>query len=285
VTAVPTRNAVSPEQALEVLVHLATELGDVTTDTRAIAGLRVAGHDHVEVVDVTLHDNGVLEVADDVGGLVVVTAEELADDDEVVVVRQLLCVLPDGTEVGASRVTGPDGEQPSPVWRTDRDPDDAADDLRPRDLASNTARRAFGLPSLVAGLPPVTEIIARGWLLSVATEALQRFDTPDGPREVEPDQLAEVAVDALPAACDPAGPAPTWESLHAAAVEGHLEVGTFRVDRAHARWLDPAGLAQVLDQTLPPVGELLASLDVLGDGDLVAWAIDWLAARDWYAAD
>jgi hypothetical protein len=284
VTAVPTRRAVSPEQALEVLAHLASELGDVAGDTRAIAGLRVAGDDHVEVVDVTLHDNGVLEVSDDVGGLVVVTAEELADDDEVVVVRQLLCVLPDGTEVGTSRVTGPDGDQPTPVWRTDQDPDDAAADLRPRDLASNTARRAFGLPSMVANLPPVTEVLARGWLLTVATEALQRFDTPDGPREVEPDELAEVAVDALPAACDPDGPPPTWATLHAAAIEGHLEVGTFRVDRAHARWLDPDGLAQVLDQTLPPVGELLASLDVLGDDDLVTWAIEWLAAREWYAA-
>lgn len=283
-TAVPTRGAVSPEQALDVLAHLASELGDVATDTRAIAGLRVADDDHVEVVDVTLHDNGVLEAGDDVGGLVVVTAEELGDDDEVVVVRQLLCVLPDGTEVGTSRVSGPDGDQPAPVWRTDRDPEDAADDLRPRDLASNTARRAFGLPSLVANLPPVTEVLARGWLLTVATEALQRFDAPDGPREVEPDELAEVARAALPTACDPDGPTPTWASLHAAAVAGDLEVGTFRVDRTHARWLDPVGLAQVLDQTLPPVGELLASLDVLGDGDLVAWAIGWLAARDWYAA-
>jgi hypothetical protein len=284
VTAVPTRRAVSPEQALEVLAHLEAELSDVASDTRAIAGLRVAGEDHVEVVDVTLHDNGVLEVADDVGGLVVVTAEELADDDEVVVVRQLLCVLPDGTEVGTSRLSGPDGDQPAPVWRTDRDPEDAAADLRPRDLASNTARRAFGLPSVVAGLPPVTEILARGWLLTVATEALERYDTPDGPREVEPEELAEVAVEALPAACDPDGPPPTWASLHAAAVAGDLEVGTFLVDRAHAVWLDPDGLAQVLDQTLPPVEELLASLDVLGDEALVSWAIGWLAARDWYAA-
>jgi hypothetical protein len=285
VPAVPTARPITPEQALDVLAQLTRELADVGTETRAIVGLRVTGDDHVELVDVDLLPNGILEVGPDVAGLVVVTAEELADDEEIVSVQQLVCVLPDGTEVGTSRAAGPDGQEAVPVWRTDREPEDAADALRPRDPASNTARRAFGLPSLVADLPPETEVCARAWLLTVATEALQRFDAADGPHEVEPRELAEVAARALPDALDPDGPAPAWESLHAAAVDGHLEVGPFSVDREHARWLDPLGLAQVLDRTLPPIEELLGTLQVVGDDDLLGWAIDWLAAHEWYEAE
>jgi hypothetical protein len=284
VTAVPTARPLRPEQALDVLAQLTRELADVDTATRAIVGLRVGGDGHVELVDVDLRPNGILEVGPDVAGLVVVTAEELAADDEVVEVQQLLCVLPDGTEVGTSRAAGPDAEETVPAWRTDQDPEDAADALRPRDPASNTARRAFGLPSLVDELPPEREVCARAWLLTVATEALQRFDSPDGPHEVEPAELAEVAARELPDALGPDGPTPTWSQLHAAAVDGHLEVGPFSVDREHARWLDPLGLAQVLDRTLPPLEELLGTLQVVGDDDLLGWAIDWLAAREWYEA-
>jgi hypothetical protein len=284
VSAIPTTEQVTPEQALDVLARLVRELDDAPSDARAIVGLRAISDDHVELVDVTLHDNGVLEIADDVSGLVVVTTEQLAADDEVVAVQQLVCVLADGTEVGTSRPTSPDGQDTLPVWRTDRDPQDAADGLRPRDLVSNAARRAFGLPTIVDQLPSVTDLCARAWLLSVATAALARFDAADGPRDVEPSELAEDAGAILPDALAAEGTPPSWEVLHAAATEGHLEVGPFSVDRAHARWLDPAGLAQVLDQTLPTIEELLGSLGVMGDDDLLAWAIDWLAARDWYEA-
>jgi hypothetical protein len=284
VTAVPTARPLRPDQALVVLAQLTRELAHVDSATRAIVGLRVGGDDHVELVDVDLLPNGILEVGDDVAGLVVVTAEELAADDEMVEVQQLVCVLPDGTEVGTSRAAGPDAEDAVPVWRTDQDPDDAAEALRPRDPASNTARRAFGLPSLVDELPPEREVCARAWLLTVATAALQRFDAPDGPHEVEPSELAEVAARELPDALGPDGPPPTWDELHAAAAGGHLEVGPFSVDREHARWLDPLGLAQVLDRTLPPLEELLGTLQVVGDDDLLGWAIDWLTEKEWYEA-
>lgn len=272
---------IDPDRALDVLGQLAHELGEVDADTRAIVGLRRTD-DGVALVDVTLRPNGILEVDDDVGGLIVVTSEELAHDQDSVVVHQQLCVLPDGTEVGTTR---PAGSSELRSFRTDRDPEDAAEALRPRDIASNTARRAFGLASLVDPCPAVTDVLARAWLVTVASAALTRFDGPDGLAEVGPEELAQVAARPLPGGFAPDGPVPTWEDIHDAAVAGHLEVGPFAVDRAHAIWLDPAGLAQVLDRTLPSVDELLASLEVVGDDDLTAWAIGWLAARDWYQPD
>jgi hypothetical protein len=273
---------IDPLRALDVLGQLARELGEVDADTRAIVGLRAGVDGGVELVDVTLRDNGVLEVADDVAGLVVVTSEQLAHGEDIVVVHQQLCVLPDGTEVGTTRIAGSDELR---TFRTDEDPDDAADALRPRDIASNTARRAFGLPSLVDPCPEVTDVLARAWLVTVAAAALAHFDTPDGPAEVTAAELAEVAARPLPGGFSVDGPIPTWAELHHAAADGHLEVGPFSADREHAAWLDPAGLAQVLDRTLPTVDELLGSLEVVGDDDLIGWAIGWLAARDWYQPD
>lgn len=276
---------VTPEQALDVLAQLHLQLSDVASETRAIVGLRATGADAVELVDVELAPNGVLAVGADVTGLVVVTAEELAAGDEVVTVQQLLCVLRDGTEIGTTRAADLVDPGAVPVWRTDRSPEDAAASLRPRDLASNTARRAFGLPSLVDELPSVSDVLARGWLLMVASEALQRFDGPDGPRDVEVAELSEVAARPLPGGVTRDQDVPSWAALHHAAVDGHLEVGPFSVDREHAQWLDAAGLAQVLDRTLPAVEELLGSLQVLGSDDLLAWAIEWLSACDWYQGD
>jgi hypothetical protein len=276
--------AIGPEQALEVLQQLAAQLGEVASGTRAIVGLRDDGDGNAALVDVTLRDDGVLELPDDpVDGLVVVTDEEVAADGEVVALHELLCVLPDGVEVGIYRIAG---EEPLRAWRTDADENDEAEALRPRDVASNTARRAFGLPSLVDDPPPVSELLARVWLLDVAREAMARFDQPDGPREVTPEELAEVAEEAGGSVLGEVDhdPVPTWTQLHDAAAAGRLELGPFGVEPTHAAWLDAPGFAQVLDRTLPPVEELLGSLRVVGEDDLLAWAIGWLSARDWYHA-
>jgi hypothetical protein len=280
-TAVPP--GLSPTRVLEVLTQLDEQLGSIDPDTRAIVGLRASGGSSVALVDVELQDNGVLRPPADADGLVVVTSEEVAHGEEIVPLHQLVCVLPDGTEVGVYRVGDADDLR---SWRTDENPDDAAPALRPRDTASNTARRAFGLPSLVEGPIPVTELLARVWLLAVAGEALQRFDAPEGPRDVEVEELLEVA--ARPVLGDLVADdttVPSWDDIHRAAIDGRLELGPFTVDREHAAWLDPAGLAQVLDRTLPPVEELLGSIRVAGNDDAMAWAISWLMARDWYRPD
>lgn len=292
-----------PDTALEVIAQLDDELREVDPDTRAIVGLQPAEHGTVMLVDVSLLSNGILVAPDEVAGLVVVTSEEVARGEEVMGLHQLLCILRDGTEVGVYRTL--DGQERH-TWRTDTDPDDAADDLRPRDLASNTARRAFGLPSLATPVP-ITDLLARAWLLMVAGEALRRFDDEDGPREVGPEELSEVAAQPPIGGLDvgravaPRGAlgltgtndnngtvddvlahAPSWEQVHDAAVAGRLELGPFSVDEDHAAWLDPAGFAQVLDQTLPDIEHLLSTLNALGDDDLLSWAIGWLAAREWY---
>jgi hypothetical protein len=273
----------TPLRVLEVLAQLDAQLGAVDPDTRAIVGLRATGEGSVGLIDVDLLDNGILVLPPEADGLVVVTTEEVAHGEDVVPLHQLLGVLPDGTEVGVYRV-GDSDELRS--WRTDADPDDAAPALRPRDTASNTARRAFGLPSLVEGPMEVTELLARVWLLAVAGEALQRFDAPEGPRDVEVEELEEVASrPILGHLRADETEVPTWDEVHAAAVAGELELGPFTVDRAHAAWLDPHGLAQVLDRTLPPVEELLGSIRVAGNDDAMAWAISWLMARDWYRPD
>jgi hypothetical protein len=188
-------------------------------------------------------------------------------------------VLPDGDEVGISIAE----EDPDPRrWSTADDPEGVAASLRPRDVASNSARRAFGLPSLV-DLPAMTDLLARAWLLAVASEAMRRFDGPDGILEVTADDLEEVAarppLGELPSRGDGL---PTWEQVHAAAVAGRLELGTFTVDIDHAAWLDAAGFAQLLDVTVPSTEDLLGSLQVVGDDDLLGWAIGWLAARGWF---
>lgn len=262
--------------AHDVLLQLHEQLGDVDSDARAVVALSRLDDGTVSLEDVAIHDNGVLVAPDHADGLVVVTSEDVEweEDGEVVPLRQLVCLLPDGTEVGVFRV----GDDPTPrSWSTVDDPDD---DLRPRDLASNTARRALGLRSVVER-PPVTDLLARSWLLAVAREALTRFDAADGPRDIRPEELQEIAAQPPMPGVD-ADRTPTWEEVHRLAAEGHLEVGPFSVDAEHAGWLDVDGLAQVLDQTLPSTEELLGSLGLVGDDDLLAWAIGSLAERDWY---
>ena len=269
-------SSIDASTALDVLLQLHEQLGEVDADARAVVALTRLDDGTVSLEDVAIHDNGVLEAPEHTDGLVVVTSEdvELDGDQEVVPLRQLVCLLPDGTEVGVFQL----GDDPTPrSWSTSDDPTSA---LRPRDLASNTARRALGLRSLVEP-PPVVDLLARAWLLAVAREALTRFDAAEGPREVEPDELLEVA-ERPPLPGVDVDDVPTWGQVHRLAAEGHLEVGPFAVDAEHAAWLDPEGLAQVLDQTLPPTEELLGSLRLVGDDDLLAWAIGWLSTRDWY---
>lgn len=271
-------------QVVDVLTQLDRELGPIDDAVRAIVGLHAAGDGSVALVDVTLQPDQVLVPPDGCDGLVVVTSEQVAHGDDVVPLQQLVCILPDGREVGVYRIA--DGDELR-SWRTDADPDDEAPALRPRDVASNTARRAFGLPSLVEGPMPVAELCARAWLVAVSAEAITRFDDPAGPREVEVEELLDVAtrpvLGGLVAAAD--DPLPEWDAVHAAATRGELELGPFTVDPTHASWLDAAGLAQVLDRTLPPVEELLGSLRIAGGDDAMAWAIDELLRRDWHRVD
>lgn len=276
--------ALPTEQVVDVLARLDAELGPIDDAVRAIVGLRGEADGSVTLIDVTLAGNGVLTPPSDAGGLVVVTSEEVAHGDDVVPLQQLVAVLPDGREVGVYRVAAGDDVR---AWRTDANPDDEAPALRPRDLASNTARRAFGLPSLVEGPMPVEELCARAWLVAVSAEAITRFDAPDGPREVEVEELAAVAVEPVLGGLvpDPEATLPSWSQVHDAAVAGRLELGPFTVDRDHAAWLDAEGLAQVLDRTLPPIEELLGSLRIAGGDDAMAWAIDELLRRDWYRID
>jgi hypothetical protein len=277
-----------PRTALEVLGQLRSQLGGVDPEVRAIVALRTTGPGSVELVDVTLHDNRILEPPADAAGLVVVTGEQVTSDadgerdpsdpDPVVALHQLVCVLPGGEEVGIYTT----GEDPEPHrWSTADDPEGLAASLRPRDTASNTARRAFGLPSVVDP-PPMVDVLARAWLLAVSSEALRRFDSPDGLIEVTPDQLEPVAsqppLGDLPAGSDEL---PSWDEVHRVAVAGELELGRFTVDAEHAAWLDAPGLAQLLDVTLPPTEELLGTLRVTGGDDLLGWAIGWLSNRGW----
>jgi hypothetical protein len=154
------------------------------------------------------------------------------------------------------------------------------------DVAANTARRAYGLPSAVATVPSVAELAGRAWLVVVAAEALKRFDGPDGLQDVDPADLREVAGrPLLGGLLDVEGPLPTWEELHAHAAAGHLELGPFPVDGGHAAWLDVAGFAQVLDTTLPVAEDLLEQLRITSGDAGLAWAMTWLLERGWHATD
>ncbi|MBS3941026.1 MAG: hypothetical protein KG028_08700 [Actinobacteria bacterium] len=268
-----------PTTTVDVLRQLHDQLGPVDPATRAIVGLQATEPGAVQLVDVAMRDNGILEVGDATDGLVVVTAEDVADPDgrDIVTLQQLVCILRDGGEVGVYR---PEGSEDLLSWSTADELDEDAQALRPRDPVANTARRAFGQACL-ADVPEVVDLCARAWLLAVTGEAIERFDAADGPREVDPHELRDVA--ARPPLGDGLDEASTtWDDVHRAACDGSLELGPFTVDVEHANWLDTVGLAQLLDRTLPPVEQLLGTLQVVGEDDLLNWAIEWLSARDWY---
>lgn len=283
-------------RALEVLASLDDQLGRVDPDARALVALTPGDTGSVALTPVALREDGVLDVPGDTIGVVVVTSEDvrLDDADDVVQLRQLVAILPDGTEAGVVRV----GDDATPrTWSTDDPPPadtiaDAHDDasahgLRPRDVTANTARRALGLPSL-ADVPPVEDLLARAWLLLVAEAGLQRFDTPEGPREVEPEEVAHLdGTDPLSGLCtgeedDGAQERiPTWEEVRVAAAAGDLQLASYTVEPSHAAWLDADGFAQVVDRTLPSTEQLLGTLRILGEDPLVGWAIDQIAERGW----
>lgn len=271
-------------RALDVLTQLDEQLGPTDPDARALVALTVGPDGGVALTDVSLRDDGVLEPPADAAGIVVVTSEDVRLDDEdgpVVVLHHLVAVLADGTEVGVVRV----GDDATPrVWSTA----DGAEAMRPRDTAANSARRALGLASL-ADVPPVEDLLARAWLVRVASAGLERFDGPAGPREIEPEELSDlVDVDPLGECCaeaagtahDPRQP-PSWAEIRDAAIAGQLHVGSLTVDPAHARWLDVDGFAQVVDRTLPSTEELLGTLRIVGEDPLVGWAIEHITARGW----
>ena len=271
--------ALAPERALDVLLQLQPQLQDVVAGQRAIVGLRAAAEDHIELVDVDLASDGTLD-ASGTDALVVVTSEDVGDGDDVVSLTQLACILPGGTEVGISRV---DGAAQAKAWRTDQDASDAADELRPHDVAANTARRAFGLPSVIGARPSVAGVIGRAWLVTVAAEALRRFDAPEGVRDVAVEELSAVAnAPLLGGLVSTEAALPSWEQLHAHAATGRLELGPFTVHPSHAAWLDVDGLAQVVDTTLPIAEDLLEQLQLTAGDAGMAWALTWLIDRGWH---
>ncbi len=271
--------ALAPERALDVLRQLEAQLQGVLDGQRAIVGLHAVSNGHVELIDVDLAADGTLDPAG-ADALIVVTSEDVGDGEDIVSLTQLMCVLPDGTEVGISRA---EGAEQARVWRTDRDATDAAEDLRPHDVAANTARRAFGLPSAIGTRPSVAGLMGRAWLVAVAGEALRRFDSPDGVRDVEVEELVPAAnAPLLGGLTEPDSSLPSWEQVHAHAAAGRLELGPFTVRPSHAAWLDVDGLAQVLDTTLPSAEDLLEQLRLTTGDAGMAWALTWLLDRGWH---
>lgn len=280
--------------AAEVLQQMHAELGDFDPDDRALVAFRVVGEDEVELVDVDVEDNGILEVPDDVAGVVLVTGDtiELAGSGETTEIRQLLAVLVNGDEVGVFRLGEDDDLY---VWKTTSD-DPQVEDLRPRSIEANLARRALGHRSFIDDVP-ITEFFARLYLLHLAQLTLDLFDSEDGPDLVSPADLegadAEgpfavlLGDDAYPD--DPTEAARqlaaelTWEDVRRLAARGDLHVGPYEFDAEHCDWLDARGFAQYFDETVMDADEMLGALETMGDEDLVGWALDRLLERDWYA--
>lgn len=286
--------ALTTETATDVLAQLHEQLGDFDPDTRALVALRSTPADTIDLSDVDLADNGVLHVDDDVDGLVVVTGEmiTLTGSDDVVPLRQLVAVLRGGDEVGVFRI----GEDDDAIYRWSTvEPDDNVASMRPRDVAANSARRAFGLASHTDPLP-VTELLSRLWLLHIAQVTLELFDANDAqPVAVDQVEAADTRGPFAPILDDPGyaddeveaarqlADQLTWDDVRRLAVRGDFEIGPYSFDAEHADWLDAAGFAQYFDRTVMSADEILASLDVMGDAELVAWAIDELVQRDWRA--
>ncbi len=285
--------ALTTDTAIDVLAQLHGQLGDFDTDTRALVAVSATDADTVDLTDVELAASGILEVTDDVEGLIVVTGEEieLTDSGDLAPLRQLVAVLRSGDEVGVFRV----GEDATLYRWSTTEPDANVTSMRPRDVAANSARRALGLPSHT-GTIPVTELLSRLWLLHIAQVTLERFDANDAlPVDVEEVAASDTrgpfaailddpayADDEVDAARELAEQL-TWEDVRQLAVRGEFEIGPYRFDPEHADWLDADGFAQYFDSTVMTAEEILASLDVMSGSDLVAWAIEELVRRDWHA--
>lgn len=283
------------ETAADVLAQLHGQLGDFDPDTRALVGLRQDDDGTVDLEDLDIDDTGILAPGDGIDAVVLVTAQaiELASNDEQTTLRQLVAVMRDGLEVGVFRVGEEDDS--AYVWTTADPEDDNVTSLRPREMAANQARRAFGLDSYTDEVP-VTELLSRLWLLHIAQQTLERFDA-NGTEVVTVDQLreADTAGPFAPILDDPSYPDDevaaarqlvtdiTWEDVRQLAVRGQFDVGPYTFDPDHADWLDAPGFAQHFDETVMGSDQILASLDVMGERAVVDWAVAQLDARGWLA--
>lgn len=288
--------ALDDDQALQVVLHLARELPEVT-DQQAIVAVARLEDGTTGLLDVTLHADGILEAPDDASGIAVVTSDSVdaadngasaqtseaageADPAGAKVRRQQLVVIRrDGSEIGADRLAGSTQLSTWRVEHTDSGSTDveavaSAPSPSPTDVAANTARRAFGVPSQLPRTLNARAMGARIWLARVADVALQAFDTNDGPRDVAPSQLKAADTPVIAA-----GDACTWPQLRAAAADGTLELGPHTVAPTYAAWLDDAGFAQLLDEVLPSPTALIGTLEVTGGEQLVSWATGALSTR------
>lgn len=266
----------SVDTATDVLAQVHEELGDFDPDTRALVALTETGSSSLELTDVQLTDTGVLEVDEDVAGLVLVTGDrvELADQPQPVAVRHVVVVLRDGVEVGIFRL----GEDDGPLHRWSNLPGDEEDAavMRPREPAANLARRAFGLPSVVDDVP-VTALVARIWAVHVAQVALRLFDEHDG----RPVPLDTVTAEVLATEPQLDVDRLSWEGARHLAMRDRLRFGPYRFGPDQAAWFDAAGFAQHLLEAVPAPEEFLDTLAAVTDGDLEAWALAELDRRGW----
>lgn len=269
---------VSVDTATDVLARIHEELGDFDPDTRAVVALTVTGDSSVDLTGVQLADNGVLEVGDDVAGLIVVSGDrvDLVDRPGPVAVRHAVVILRDGVEVGMFRL----GEDDDTLhrWSSLVPDDEDARVMRPRGPAANVARRAFGLPSVVDDVP-VTELVARIWSVHVAQVALRLFDERGGQPVPLPDVIAEV----LASEPDIDAEGMTWGTARHLAVTGRLAFGPYRFDPEQAAWFDAAGFAQHVLEVVPEPQEFLDTMAVVVEGDLLDWVVTELERRGWTA--
>ena len=271
---------VTVEAATDVLAQIHEEMGDFDPDTRALVALAVTGESSFDLTDVQLADNGVLEVGDDVAGILLLTGDRvaLADRPDPVAVRHAVVILRDGVEVGMFRL----GEDDDTLhrWSNLQPDDEDARFMRPRDAAANVARRAFGLPSLVDDVP-VVELVARIWSVHVAQVALRLFDERGG----QPVPLAEVAAEVVATEPDIDPAEMSWSGARELAIRGRLSFGPYRFDPEHAAWFDAAGFAQHVLRTVPEPAEFLDTLSVVVDGDVLDWVLAELERRGWTAPE
>lgn len=269
--------SISVDTATDVLAQIHEEMGDYDPATRAVVALTVTGEASLELTGVQLADNGVLEVGDDVAGLLLLTGDrvELADDPAPVDVRHAVVILRDGVEVGMFRV----GEDDRRLHRWTSLPPEDEDErmMRPREPAANAARRAFGLPSHVDDVP-VAELAARIWSIHVAEVALRLFDEHGG----QPVPLPEIVAEVVATEPDVAPAGMSWGAARELAVQDRLRFGPYRFDPDHAAWLDDAGFAQHLMEAVPRPEEFLDTLAVVVEGgDILDWALAELERRGW----
>lgn len=278
----------------DVLREMHVQLGGFDPAKRAVVAFEILNDDEANIEDVDIAESGIIEAPEQADGLVVLTGDavELEQTGDVQSVHQLLAVLRDGREVGVFTIGD---DEALYVWTSDStDPNVEA--LRPRDRAANSARRALGQASYLGDTEiPIADILGRLWLLHIAQAALPLFDERD---DAEPVAVEEILDDALDGPFrglmhgpeypdDPVeaarvwGEQVDWEALRSLAADGGLDVGPYTFNAQHAAWLDAAGFAQHLDQTIMTAPEILASLEHMGGPAMVEFALGELKRRGW----